>query len=711
MEIKTIINNLTKNGNNYEPENSNLPRVMLVEDETIVAMDVQQRLETLGYEVVALATTGEKALQYAASEALDLILMDVKLRGKLDGIQTAEKIRELLDIPIIYLTAFADENTLQRARTTDAFGYLIKPFEDRELRSTIEIALYKYKTEKKIKKSEERYALAVLATNDGIWDWDIENDRIYYSPRWAEMLGLNPDLLSNSSSEWLSRIHPEDQSQVRKTLDLHLSGTKPVFESEYRILHQDGGYRWMLCRGMALFDKREKPYRMAGSQSDISDRKRIEQELIHQALHDVLTGLPNRALFVDRLKYVLDRYQRVPEKRAAVIFLDLDNFKFVNDSFGHGCGDGLLIEIAQRLNTSLRPGDTISRFGGDEFAILLDQLEGDEIIFRVAKRVLKEISKPYQMYNTEITISASIGILPLTAAYQTSEEVLRDVDTAMYSAKKKGRARFETFTQTLREQTLSRYDREIELRQALENNEFFLHYQPIYTSKDRRLVGFEALLRWMNPKRGLLTPADFINILEETKLIIPVGEWVLRKACFDAQSWNDAFGLPLKISVNLSRLQLLDQDLLNKVQSALLDNGLSPELLELEVTESVAMDNVEIAFHHLTELQKMGVKVAIDDFGSGYSSLDHLKRFPANILKIDRTFIEDIKDDDFAIVSAMISMAHELKLCVTGEGVETENQLALLANMKCDEVQGYYFGKGMLKEDIWKILANENYKT
>ena len=287
------------------PQND-IPRIILVEDEIIVAMDIEQRLEMLGYDVVAHATSGEEALRYVDSKNPDLILMDIKLSGEMDGIETTAKIREVQDIPIIYLTAFADENTLQRARLTEAYGYLIKPFEDRELRSTIEMALHKYKIEKKMRESEERYALAVRAANDGIWDWNLLTDKIYYSPRWANMLGFAPDLLTDLPGEWLNKIHPDDQRQVMQALSAHLTGNTPTFECEYRIRHHNGSYRWMICRGLALFDPKQKPYRMAGSQSDITDRKRFEYELIRKALHDELTGLPNRALFVDRLRNILE---------------------------------------------------------------------------------------------------------------------------------------------------------------------------------------------------------------------------------------------------------------------------------------------------------------------------------------------------------------------------------------------------------------------
>jgi diguanylate cyclase (GGDEF)-like protein/PAS domain S-box-containing protein len=686
-------------------------RIMLVEDENIIAMDVQQRLEVLGYQVTGHAASGVDAIRIAAETKPDLILMDIKIRGPMDGIETAAQIRELQDVPIIYLTAFADETTVKRARLTEAFGYLLKPFEDRELQSAIEIALYKHKMEKKLRASEERYALATRAANDGIWDWDLITNEIFYTARWRGMLGLDTEDGIASPQEWFDRVAPEDRERLNATIDTHLQELTPSLECEYRILHRDGGYRWMLCRGLALFDSQSRPYRMAGSQSDITSRKLLEEQLMHRAMHDELTGLPNRVLFMDRLNVVLEKVQGHRDGGAAVMFLDLDHFKVINDSLGHSKGDALLAAFAHRLEECVRPSDTVSRFGGDEFAILASSVSSIDDVKKIADRVSQSLQKPFSLGEHEFFANASIGIVFVTNGKQPSEELLRDADIAMYHSKKNGRSRYEIFHPDMREHTLNRLQQEGEIRRALKNREFVLHYQPVFALKNRRIDGFEALIRWQHPVRGLLPPAEFMDVAELSGLIIPMGEWVLQTACKQAQAWNVATGRPLKIAVNLSPSQLADKNLVTLVQTALHESGLDPCLLELELTETAALQNIEHTIETLRALRKMGINIAVDDFGKGYSSLDYIKTLPSNNVKIDRSFIMDISganpEPGLAIVSAMITMAHQLRLTVTAEGVETKEQLKLLTQLQCDQIQGYFTGKPTHPREIETLLKSD----
>lgn len=687
------------------------PRIMLVEDEIIVAMDVQQRLEALEYEVVAHATSGDEAVSMANESSPNLILMDIKIRGGMDGIETATKIRERQDIPIIYVTAFSDETTVKRARITEAYGYLIKPFEDRELRTAIEIALYKHSMEKKLRESEERYALAARAANDGIWDWDLVSGNIYFSPRWKTLLGLKESLNINSPQDWLERVHPEDIESLNSVISNHMEGITPSLECEYRIMHNDGGYRWMLCRGLALYNSDKKPYRFAGSQTDITNRKEIEEQLIHRALHDELTQLPNRALFLDRLRMVLENTRHLDNTSAAVLFLDVDHFKVINDSLGHLCGDELLKEYAHRVKQCLRPGDTVARFGGDEFAILVDGFKANEEAVLIAERVCNELKKPFFIQGHEVFNTASIGIVYVSTAYKSVEDLMRDADTAMYYAKNRGRSRYEVFNLSMHERSFNRMQLEAEIRRAIKNNEFVLHYQPIYIINSLKLVGFEALVRWQHPVRGLLLPGEFIQVAEETGLIVPMGEWIMRQACLQAFSWQTSMDNPIKIAVNLSALQFIDDNLVEMVRKVLGETNLNPQLLELELTESIAMRNIEKTMSILNEFHDMGVSISIDDFGSGYSSLDHIRILPTNILKIDQSFIKDLKQDDSAIVVAIITMAHQLGLKVIAEGVETEDQLTVLNSIHCDQVQGFYLGKSVPPEIAAELLTKTHMKN
>jgi len=681
-------------------------RIMLVEDEGIVALDVQQRLEKLRYNVVSHATTGAEAIRYVQKETPDLILMDIKIRGEMDGIETARRIRKMRNIPIIYVTAYAGDDTLNRARETEAYGYLIKPFEDRELRSAIEIALYKHQMEHKLRESEERYALAARATNDGIWDWDLLRGEVYYSPRWKAMLGLDEDLDIHSTDDWLKRVHPDDVDRVKNAISDHLkvAGDMAVHACEYRIKHVDGHYLDVLNRGLVLLDEFGKPYRMAGSITDITLRKNYEQELAHRALHDELTGLPNRALFMDRLQMVFEQARRSKERTAAVLFLDVDHFKVINDSMGHISGDELLKAFAHRLELCVRSGDTVARFGGDEFAILADSIQRDEEATQIAERINEELKKPFVLNDQKYYVSASIGIVFMTSQYTVIDDLMRDVDAAMYHAKFSGRARYQVFDSSMHDRMVDRLRLEAEIRRGLKNDEFVLHYQPIYSLEPQELVGFEALLRWEHPLRGMLAPQDFMKVAEEAGLILPIGERVLKTACLQAENWRRMTGRSLKMSVNLSTRQFNDPSLTEIVRTALKQSGLLPALLELELAETTTTKDFAKVVGILKDIQEMGVSITIDDFGSGFSSLGQLKDIVTNSLKIDRVFIQNMEKNDAAIVSAMIGMAHQMKLMVVAEGVETQKQLSILANNHCDMAQGYLLGKVLDPEMVSNSL-------
>ncbi|MBA4374195.1 MAG: diguanylate cyclase [Thermodesulfovibrio sp.] len=557
------------------------------------------------------------------------------------------------------------------------------------------------KTEEALRQSEERYAIAARGANDGLWDWDLSLNRIYFSNRWKAMLGYDDADVGENPEEWFLLVHPDDRMHFEAKISAHVDGQVSHLESEYRIRHKDGTYRWVLNRGLAVRNIAGKAYRMAGSQTDITERKIAEEQLIYDAFHDALTGLPNRALFMDRLKHRIRQVQksalRQPPYRFAALFLDLDRFKIINDSLGHLVGDQLLISVSQRLSEAVRPEDTVARLGGDEFAIILEDILDREHAEQITERLQENLSLPFYIEGNEVFTTASIGIALSSAEYERPEEMIRDADIAMYQVKGKGKASHEVFETGMYTSTVERLHLETDLRRAVEHQEFILHYQPIIELCNDRLIGFEALVRWNHPQRGLIYPLEFIPLAEETGLIIQIGEWVLREACRQLNAWktDHAMHSPLKMSVNISSRQFLQHDLPEKIRQILGSNSLDGVNLTIEITESMIMENVDSAIEILNQLRDMGVHIHIDDFGTGYSSLSYIHRFPVNALKIDRSFVEKMHEDDenMEIVKTIISLARNLNLELIAEGLETPDQLSQLKELNCHYGQGYFLSR------------------
>jgi diguanylate cyclase (GGDEF)-like protein/PAS domain S-box-containing protein len=570
-------------------------------------------------------------------------------------------------------------------------------------------ALERKRHEEALHFSEERFKLAALGANDGLWDWDLRSGRIHFSARWKALLGYAEDEISNSPEEWISRIHPDERAGFIVDLDEHTNRTASHFEFEHRMLHRDGKYRWMLSRGIGVRDEAGKVTRMAGSQTDITNRKEAESKLVHDAFHDSLTGLPNRVLFLDRLSRTLKRAQRRKNATFAVLFMDLDRFKVVNDGLGHGTGDKLLIEIAARLEKCVRPSDTIGRMGGDEFTVLLEDLDGDMDATRVAERIQDAIRQPFNLGGHDIFTSASIGIAYYDSVYMEPEEMLRDADTAMYRAKSLGKTRYAIFDVDMHERASQRLELENDLRRALEGREFLLHYQPIVSLRQMKITGFEALVRWQHPTRGLVSPADFIPVVEENGLIIPLGQTVLLEACRQASIWQAQPGTSpeLSMSINLSTRQFAQPDLAGQIAQVLVETGVTPGSIRLEITESVLMEHAESVSRLLSELKAMRCKIQIDDFGTGYSSLSYLHSFRFDALKIDRSFVSrlDIEENSGEIVRSIIKLAHDLRMPVIAEGIETRKQLDFLKAMGCDYGQGYFFSKPLDCDGASQLLS------
>jgi len=602
--------------------------------------------------------------------------------------------------------AFGDEDEIKLISLADYAAVAIE--NSRLFEQTDQELTERKRVEAALRESEERYALAVQGANDGVWDWNLKTGKVYYSERWKSILGLMNHELTDSPDEWYGRVHPQDVERLKLDTSSHMAGHTAHLENEHRILHNDGTYRWVISRGLAVRDEHGLAYRIAGSLNDITDRKNAEERLLHDAFHDTLTGLPNRALLLDRLRLAVARTHRREDYSFAVLFLDLDRFKNINDSLGHLAGDQLLVAIAQKLQTGLRATDTFARLGGDEFVILLDDLEEDAGAVRVAEWINQELKSPFLLSGHKVFVTTSIGIVYSKLNYEQPEDMLRDADIAMYSAKASGRARYEVFEPPMRKKITDRLTLETQLRQALERHEFSLHYQPIVSLENNRLIGFEALLRWQHPQRGLLSPNEFLDVAEDTGLITPIDRWVLLEACQQMKAWQDQyiFDPPLTISVNLSGNQFCKGDIIEYIAWVLSESCLPPEQLKIEITENALMDFNESTLQVFHTLRSMGVQIQIDDFGIGYSSLSYLSQFPINALKIDQYFVQRIPGDSnrLKIVQAIVMLTQRLDVVVIAEGVENAQQLAQLKAMGCDYGQGFYLARPMDDQDAAVLL-------
>jgi len=566
------------------------------------------------------------------------------------------------------------------------------------------------RTEVALRESQERYALAARGTNDGMWDWNLRSDSFYYSPRWKYMLGLSEHYFSESPDEWLNRIHRDDREEVEKDIDTHISGNSAHFENEHRLLHKNGTYLWMHVRGLAVRDNTGKAYRIVGSMTDITERKEAEQQLIFDALHDALTGLPNRLLFMDRLRHAIDREKRNTNYLFAVLFMDIDRFKVLNDSMGHAIGDEMLVSVSQRLEECLRTGDTVARFGGDEFAILLEDLRNEREALSIAERINEKFALPFCLRGQELYTSASIGIVFSSTEYGKPEHLIRNADIAMYQAKTNKSSLYEVFNNEMYSEAVARLELETDLRIAVKQHEFKLLYQPIVSVTTGNITGLEALIRWNHPIYGSVSPDRFIPVAEDTGLIVTIGEWVLEEACRQLRLLQNQLPLnnPLSISVNISSKQLLTS-LCKRIQRILHETGLAPSSLILEMTETMIMENAEMVFPLLFELKKMGVKLNIDDFGTGYLSLSYLYNLPVDMLKIDHSFVKRIGShgENMEIIEAITSLARSLNMGIIAEGVEHENQLIQLEKLNIKYMQGYFFSKPLDSEQIASLLHRD----
>jgi diguanylate cyclase (GGDEF)-like protein/PAS domain S-box-containing protein len=684
-------------------------RLLIVDDNEMNRDMLARRLARKGY-VIELADNAKELLERVQRDAVDLVLLDIEMPeiSGLDALKTLRKHYSAAELPIIMVTAKTQSDDIVAALDLGANDYLTKPIDFPVAVARIGTQLSHKQARAALKESEERYALAARGSNDGLWDWNLSANVVHFSPRWKAMLGYEEGEIGDRPEEWFDRIHDADRERVKGDIATHQKGLTLHFESEHRVLHKDGSFRWMLSRGVAVHDASGNVVRMAGSQTDITEGK----------VSDPLTGLPNRLLFIDRVGRLVKQTKRHKDHLFVVLFMDLDGFKMINDSMGHLIGDQLLVGVADRLEKCLRSTDTVARLGetftvarlgGDEFTVLLDHIKEPNDAKRAADRMMKALALPFILGGREVFTSVSIGIALSNPSYEQPEDILRDADTAMYRAKSLGKARYEVFDADMRASVLARLQLETDLRQALERGEFRNFYQPIVNLVSGETVGFEALLRWQHPTRGLLGPAEFIPVAEETGLIRELGWWNLREACLQISEWRAAIDAHshLTISVNLSAKQFLQPNLVADISKLLRELALPPEALKLEITESTVMADPSSAVEMLQQIKSLGIRLAIDDFGTGYSSLSYLHRFPLDTLKIDRSFISGMGDDGegMEIARTILPMANNLRLDVVAEGVETLQQVAMLKKLHCKYGQGFYFSKPLSAEGISALLA------
>lgn len=798
-------------------------KILIVEDETIVALDLKRRLIKLGYHVIGTAASSDKALALVNQDIPNIVLMDIHIQGSMDGIEVAVLLQKNYHIPIIYLTAFSEEKTLTRAKTTKPYGYILKPFSDRELHISIQVSLERFENDNVLKKNEQHFRLALEAANLGTWEMAADSNDIILNKipsgglpaltNWKSLFlaihdddklklsefidrlritkgqGANLEFPINSPSRspaWYklygksfnegAAVKPQIVGVLQDTTESRsarnrLAQAATVFEYAAEgiiILNKDKRYDranhaffkmtgfephdldnkelpflnrfslgedmytkiWLAClqnghwQGEVNVLKKNMDNLYAWLNigyipsdkymnqqfvvmiSDITIIRETAEQLSHIAYYDSLTNLPNRMLIMDRLQQALAVAIR-ESSMLGVLFIDLDNFKRINDTLGHNSGDTLLCFVSHRMLSVLRQCDTLGRLGGDEFIVIVNRVESHDALIKVAEKILESLAKPVIVENIEIIPSCSIGISIYPDHAALPEELLRMADTAMYEAKNNGKNNYAFYHTALTQKAAHHLTREQELHHALAKQQFMLYYQPQFSPIEKRITGVEALIRWQHPLKGLLLPIDIIPVAETSRLIIDIGNWVLTEACKQLSQWQ-ANGLnDLRIAVNVSIRQLSDKNFHNFIAKLLYQYSLPAHLLELEITESCLQDEL-IYINCLEQLENLGICISIDDFGTGYSCLSSLKNLPIHRLKIDQSFVKGIpKDDnDCAIASAIMVLAQKLGLQVIAEGIEVQEQIVFLTELGCNELQGYLLSKPVTAEHIPELIKN-----
>lgn len=692
-------------------------RVLHLKDDRRDAMLIRKRLEAERFPCEVIVAEGRKDFESALKrEAFDLVLLDYQVPGY-DGMTALRRARQYQPhVPIVVVSGALTEEEAVECVKAGATDYLLKN-RLRRLPLALERALeeaaahrQRAQAEKALQESQRRLELALDASGLATWDWNVTTGNIYLSPQWFRILGHEQGADWLRLETWEKLTHPDDLGPLRSALAAHFKGADGTFEAEYRMRAKSGEWRWIRSLGRVVErEKGGRVLRMSGTHGDVTGRKASEDRIRYLATHDGLTGLPNRNLLGDRAAQAIGHAQRTA-LGLGVLVLDLDHFEYVNDGHGYPAGDALLQAVAHELQKLVREGDTVARLGGDEFVLLLSDLKNGAVDANTAaQRVLDRLSRPVLAAGHEFTVTASIGISVYPADGQDPEVLLRNAGAAMRSAKASGRNGARFYLSEMSESVLERISLEEGLRRALELGQLELHYQPQVAISSGKVIGTEALMRWWHPEKGLIPPAKFIPVAEETGLIVSIGEWALATACAQNAAWQVA-GLPhLMVSVNLSALQFRHPGLPETVSKVLRETGLAAHHLDLELTESMVMGQMEYVIPRLRELHALGVQLSMDDFGTGYSSLGSLKSFPLDRLKMDQSFVRDLPADQNAasIAQAIVSMGRSLGIQVIAEGVETQAQADYLMTIGCKYAQGYLYSRPLTASECatWQQAA------